>query len=404
MLSQETIDEVIAWASKEHVASPAFLFSPHAVRSGVAHLRHALGGRISYATKANAHPGMLRELASLVDEFNVTNIVHLDAVLGQGVEPSRISFVHPVPTEEAVEGAAARGVTRFVVDDARGLCLLRDVAGRQHVAPRVTLRLMPPDIGESTRSIVRFGNTPAILRGLAGAVIEAGMTIEALSFFVGTAGEDMPEALPYKRGIERLAQLHEQLRRDGITVPAVNIGGGFPGSGQQFYQRHPEFFSRIADDLSSRFAIEVDVVSEPGRFLSEPSLAMLTTVIADRTVAGRRLVYLDASAYGGLFESSFIESGGPDLSIRFGGHRGPASPAVVLGPVMDSFDVVKRNAILPTLTDGEMLVLPNIGAYAWEYSAHCEGVTSPLVVRLPERLDAQFAAAMDGAAAVLEAT
>jgi ornithine decarboxylase len=402
MLSQETIDEVIAWASDERIASPAFLFSPAAVRSRVAHLRHALGGRISYAVKANVHPWMLHELAPLVDEFNLTNTAHLEAVLAEGIEPSRISFVQPVCTPETVAAVAQRGVTRFVVDDMRGLCLLRAVADRQHVTPQVTLRLRPPDIGESTRSVVRFGNAPEVLRGLAGAIVEAGMTIEALSFFVGTAGEDMPEAMPYRRGIERVAQLHEQLQGDGIAVPAVNIGGGFPGAGQ-FYQQYPDFFGHMAQELANRFAAQVNVVCEPGRFLSEPSLAMLTRVIADRIVAGRRLVYLDASAYGGLFESSFIEPGGPDLSIRFGRRLGPASPAAVLGPIMDSFDVVKRNALLPALTDGQTLVLPDVGAYAWGYSAQCEGVHAPQVIRLPERLDAEFAAAWDGAAAAVGA-
>lgn len=63
---------------------------------------------------------------------------------------------------------------------------------------------------------------------------------------------------------------------------------------------------------------------------------------------------------------------------------------------MDSFDVVRRNASLPPLTEGEMLVLPNVGAYSWGYSARCEGLGDPGVVDLPGHLDAGFPAAWCG--------
>jgi ornithine decarboxylase len=394
MVQPGVVEDVLKWAAEEQVDTPAFLLSPAALQAGVAQLRHGLGGRISYATKANAHPKVMEQLAPLVDEFNVTNLVHLDALLALGVEPSRISYLHPVSTPATVDAVAARGVTRFVVDDERGLRLLRAAGESARVETiRVTLRLRPPDIGESTRSVVRFGNTREVLRQLARAAADTGLHIEALSFFVGTAGGGMSEALPYRRGIEQLARLHEQLDRDGIGVPAVNIGGGFPGSRRTFHLRHPDFFPRIGQLLAEHFGPDVDVVSEPGRYLSEPSMAMLARVVADRTVAGRRLVYLDASAYGGLFESSFIEPGGSSLTIGLPSRQAPGTPAEVLGPIMDSFDVVKRNAALPPLHEGELLLLPNTGAYSWQYAARCEGVTDPAVVQLPDRLDPDYAAA-----------
>jgi diaminopimelate decarboxylase len=407
MLSQNTIDEVIAWAAETRTGTPAFLFAPATVRAAVARLRRVFPGRISYAAKANAHPLMLSELVPLVDEFNVTNTGHLDALLALGVAPARIAFVHPACSAETVDTVAARGVTRFVVDDVRGLRLLGGVAGRRGFTPRVTLRLKPPDSGESTRSVVRFGNTAEVLRDLADEAAAAGMDLEALSFFVGTSGAGLPEALPYRRGIERLAALREDLGRAGHTVPTVNVGGGFPGAMRPFHQRHPDFFRRIADAMAEHFAADVDVLCEPGRYLSEPSFTMLTRVIADRTVDGRRLVYLDVGGYGGLFETSFISPGGADLHMGLGRPRhrsGARSTAEVLGPIMDSFDVVKRNAPLPPLAEGDLLLLPDTGAYAWGYAAHCEGTRAPQVLRLPARLDAAFADGLAGEPAAMTAS
>src|ERR1051326_3741291 len=140
MLAEEVVDDVVAWAIKNRIPTPCYLFSPAGVRTGVSQLRDSLPGRISYVTKANAHPRMLRELEPLVDEFNVTNPVHLDTLLALGVDPSRVTFLNPVSTLETLSAILARGITRFVVDDARGLWLLRR-AGRAAGPLRLTLRL-----------------------------------------------------------------------------------------------------------------------------------------------------------------------------------------------------------------------------------------------------------------------
>jgi diaminopimelate decarboxylase len=379
--------DLIAWAAAERVPTPALLVSPAAVRAGVARLRRGLGGRISYATKANPHPRVMGQLRDLVDEFNVTNLPHLDDVLALGVEPSRITFLHPVATAGTLAAVAARGVTRFVVDDARGLRLLRDL----HRPLRVTLRLLPPDAGESTRSVIRFGGAPDEVRVLAREALDAGLELEAVSFFVGTASEGMAGALPHRRGIELLARIAEQLVQDGIRVPAINIGGGFPGSGRRFHLEHPDFFPAIARSIRDHFGAGFDFVSEPGRYLAEPSMAMLTRVIADREQAGRRLVHVDASAYGGLFEHCFIEHGGADLTIEPTADEGRA--AAVVGPVMDSFDVIKRRAELPPLSEGQLLLMPDVGAYAWGYMAPCEGTRVPEVLEVPESMGARRPAA-----------
>ncbi len=383
MFEQEKLAEVIDWSVEADISTPVLLLTSSAVRAAVARLRHELGGRISYATKANAHPLVLREMAGMVDEFNVTNVAHLDALLAAGVAPGRIAFVNPVTAAHTLRAVAQRRVTRFVADDLRGLAMIRDAVAE----PRLTLRLLPPNIGQSSRSVVRFGNTHDALLEVATAATAARITIEALSFFVGTAGEGMAEAMPYKLGIDQLARLHEQLGQDGVTVPTVNIGGGFPGAGRRFFTDHPGFFRRIRQLIAEYFGSTMDFICEPGRFLSEPSMAMLATVIADRTIDGRRMVHLDASAFGGLFETCFIDHGGDALTIGVRDGHATATAAAVLGPVMDSFDVVKRHAELPRLTDSERVLIPNIGAYSWGYTAGCEGLRAPELIALPDRLD-----------------
>ncbi|WP_328610664.1 hypothetical protein OG943_16575 [Amycolatopsis sp. NBC_00345] len=387
MLTREAVDDVLDWARAEDLPTPALLMTPGVLADAVARIREQLGGRISFALKANAHPAMVRVMAGAVDEFNVTNLDHLRLLLDQGVSPSRIAFAHPVTTAETVQAAVACGVSRFVLDDPRGLEVLKSAG----VPLKVTLRLLPPDIGQSPRSLIRFGGTHEVLRELAGKAVVSGMEIEALSFFVGTAGEGMAEAVPFRRAIEHLARLSEQLGRDGISVPTMNIGGGFPGAQRRFFQQNPEYFRRIGDAARQHFGPDQAVLCEPGRYLSESTMAVLTRVVADRRVAGRRLVYVDASAYAGLFESCFIDDSDAGPVVQAGRSSAVATPAALVGPVMDSFDVVTRSTSLAPLTTGQLLLLPNVGAYAWNYFVGCEGLRAPVAVEVPEQLAASFA-------------
>jgi diaminopimelate decarboxylase len=242
--------------------------------------------------------------------------------------------------------------------------------------------------------VVRFGTTPEAVHELAGQVVDAGIEVESLSFFVGTAGQGMDAARPYQDGMEQLAKVRERLAGDGIEVPTVTIGGGFPGARRRFFLDHPDFFGRITALITEYVGADVPVVAEPGRYLAEPSTAMLTRVIADRALGGRRLVHLDSSAFAGLFETTFIGTEDAPLAIGVrSGDRGHATPVQLLGPIMDSFDVVARDVPAPPLAEGELLFLPNVGAYSVGYAARCEGMREPELVRLPAGLDDELAAA-----------
>lgn len=377
-----TLAPVFRWAADQDLATPTHLMCERAVTSAVAHLRSHLDARISYATKANAHPFVLATMRGLVDEFNVTNLAHMEAVLRAGIDPERVCYINPLLTTEVVRTALAAGVNRFVVDDYRGL----EVLTRLGADVRVTLRLRPSQDGQATRSVVRFGNTGEAVFDLAVRAAGAGVGVEALSFFVGTHSDDLAQAMPYRLALKELATVHGRLCDAGIRIGTVNIGGGFPGARRTFHRRHPEFFGSIAEDVRTAFGDGVSVVCEPGRFLAEASMAVLTRVVADRCVDGRRMTYLDTSAYAGLFETTFIEPGGVDLPVVTE-RQGPATVTQLLGPIMDSFDVVKRDAFLPLLTPGDLLLLPNTGAYSWGYAASCEGIRQPRCVALPPELD-----------------
>lgn len=383
MLEGTAVRTVVDWASASGVQTPVFLFAPNVVREAVIRLRDELGGRISYAVKANANPLLLRELLPQVDAFNVTNVSHADLLLSLGVQASRIAFIHPVVQPHVVTAVLDRGVRRFVVDDLRGLRLL--CAAGQRVS--VTLRFLPPGVRESDFSYARFGAALEAMPALAREASSAGLHVEGLSFFLG-GSVDSPE--PFKTAIEAAAEVRRSLAKAGIDVCIVNIGGGFLGSRSALFRDGSDFFRDIALSFRRELGSDVDLWSEPGRFLCQGAVALLSRVVACRRVGSRRLVYLDASAYGGLLDC-FIHRGRP-LTFQTVGETG-ATPCDVTGPVMDSHDLIRPNAALPELQDGAYVLVPNVGAYTWGMATTCEGLAPPAFVEVPASLQPEFATA-----------
>jgi diaminopimelate decarboxylase len=346
-------------------------------------LRAELHGRISYATKANIHSLMLSTVDPVVDDFNVTNRAHMESVLASGVEPDRVVFVNPLVTPEVAQTALAAGVTRFAVDDVRGVDVLTAASTvPRSGALRLTLRLRPPPARSTGGAVVRFGNTASELRRVAAHAARAAAQIEALSFFVGTHADRGGAERPYTEALDELAKLQRDLIADGITVTTVNIGGGFPGARRIFHRDRPDFFATLRAAVAAVFPDDTTLICEPGRFLSEPAMTMVSRVVADRTVAGMRAVHVDASGYCGLFETTFIEPGGGGLPV-VSERPGPPAPAHLLGPVMDSFDVIGHEAALPSLHADDLVAMPNTGAYSWGYASSAEGVRQPPVVEAP---------------------
>lgn len=380
MLDQKYIEALVDWATKTGIDTPAFAFAPQVVHNAVFQLRRELGGCISYATKSNAHPLILRELIPLVDAFNVTNIVHTDLLISLGVQPDRLIFIHPVANSVILEAVLDRGIRRFVVDDLRGLHLLADF--KRSVS--ITLRMLPPTLRETEFSLAKFGAGTELVVKIALKAAEAGMPIEAISFFLG-GGITTPTL--FVEALDAVVGVYEQLAHRGLQIQAINIGGGFLGSRSAIFRDNPSFFSEIRSSFKARFSADVTLWSEPGRFLCQSAIALFTKVIAVRHIGQRRLLYLDASVYGGLGDC-FLHRGFP-LSFQTKS-ASPLTDFDIVGPLTDSHDTLRLNGPVASPTSGELVIIPNIGAYTWDMATKCEGLSNPFFVELPVELQRSF--------------
>ena len=116
-----------------------------------------------------------------------------------------------------------------------------------------------------------------------------------------------------------------------------------------------------------------EIACESGRYLAGDCGTLVCTVVNVKESRGRRFVILDAgiNTLGGM---SGLGSLLP-VSVGLNGATpdGERSPATLVGPLCTPGDILARNVSLPPLAPGDVVTIPNAGAY---------GMTASLVMFL----------------------
>lgn len=149
----------------------------------------------------------------------------------------------------------------------------------------------------------------------------------------------------------------------GRTIEILDIGGGwFP---EDLGENAGEQFKKAIQLIPERLPHVSEIISEPGKALAQPSMALAMQILEIRNTAGGREVVVDGSIaelpmhffYPHRILHRDAEKGGDWQSLRRGDAR-------LLGRLCMEHDVVAANVELPkTARIGDVLVFCDAGAY-----------------------------------------
>ena len=331
-------------------------------------------GRVLYAVKANPERRILEELWSAgVRHFDTASLGEMRAVHAVARE-AVCHFMAPVKFPGAMrEAFAGHGVRDCAIDHADELARVTDEVPARELTIFVRMAAHDPaalyDLSE------KFGASEDRAVELLRAVARSGAR-PALAFNVGSL---VRHPTAYVNAIERAAAV---LKRSGIEIGWLDVGGGFP-------RRYPEpaaepledFFAAIA---SARGALPgtVELLAEPGRALVADGLSLVTRVLHRD---GDRL-YLNDGVWGSLIEPLLAQG-----RLRFptrvlrGGQvlEDPDRDFTVFGPTCDSQDRLPRPLPLATsIRAGDWVEFGMIGAYSLSNRTAFNGIYPDRFVRI----------------------
>lgn len=334
-----------------------------------------------YAVKANGDPAIIKTFYEEGASFDVAsmpefmlvheNIKDLPAKQRQDFIWDKIIYANPIKDKR----------TLTELDPYKPLVTydnLAEIGKLKQYAPHagLILRVKVPNTGSVVELSSKFGASPGESVDLIQAAFQAGLTVEGLSFHVGSQCTNFAN---YVQALDLAAAVfHEAWERGYPQVKILDIGGGFPAP----YDERVKPFRTLAKTLNSEFQrlfpAEMEILAEPGRFLVGTAGTLVASVIGKAVRDGKPCYYLDDGVYHTFSGIVFDHIQYHLKSLR----DGPKQICAVFGPTCDALDTISLAEELPDLELDDLVYSENIGAYSHASSTHFNGFPPAKVVHV----------------------
>jgi diaminopimelate decarboxylase len=352
--------------------SPVYAYDLQEVERRVDELQTSLpdGATLLYSLKANPLPGIAHVMAASGLEAEVSSPGELGVALGAGFAPSRILYTGPGKTASEVEEAIAHGVGFFSTESLRDHQRIVRCAAERREPVSVLFRLNPGARGDFRLSMsgeaTQFGfDDDAFAAFLHRRDIgERWARPAGVHVFTGT---QVASAAALARNFEDILRCARAVFDTGRVAPRViNFGGGFawPFGNDDGRPDVHELGAALAATFDGARIAE-QYWFESGRFLTAACGTLLSTVLDVKESRGRRFVVLDAGInhIGGMAGLGRIHLAHLVIAPLADTADADAMPATVVGPLCTPLDVLARH-YEASVTPGQVVAIPNVGAYA----------------------------------------
>jgi len=351
------------------VDPPAYVYDLDEIRRSHTALTSALPvpSRLYYSLKANPHPVLVRALAALGCAAEVCSSGELAAVTAAGVPPQDVLYTGPGKRDAEVADALTTGVRWFSVDSPQAIAQVAKAAVAAGTDVRCLLRIndSTPVGGQGLTMTGVASQFGADADWVAARPDEFSGPVAGFHLYMGSNISD-EDAL-----VAQFATAIRTARRlaDALAVPLelLDLGGGFgaPYARVGELPRFPTLASRLAELLDGAFPGWRDgepvVAFESGRYLVGTCGSLVTRVADTKQSHGRPVVVLESGInhLGGMSGLRRLPPIVPDVELA----GEPVRDTIIAGPLCTTLDTWARSAAVPAVRPGDLVRVPNVGAY-----------------------------------------
>jgi len=378
--------------------TPTYAYSRRAIIDAFHELDHGLHRiphLLCFAVKANGNLSLLRLLAGLGSGFDIVSGGELEHLGHLGIPGKRIVFSGVGKTRQEIREALRYrgsrnsdfGILQFNVESPAELEILIEESSRRGSShgsvPGVSIRVNPD---------VKAGGHPHIATGLQQHKFGVAWP-DARKLYLGHRntkairwqgvsahiGSQIVELVPFRRALQRLAGYLVDLRKQGIKLNILDVGGGL---GVRYTNERPAprtaYAKMIAEVVSP---LGVKLLLEPGRSIIAESCVLLSRVIYDKQNAGKTFVVIDA-AMNDLMRPVLYDAPHPITRVMQDDtpQANTAKRADIVGPVCETGDTFLFDWPLRNVSPGELLAIWVTGAYGFAQSSNYNGRGRPAEV------------------------
>ncbi|WP_433272775.1 AMP-binding protein [Actinosynnema sp. CS-041913] len=359
--------------------TPAYHYELDEVDAAARQLRAALPdpATLYYSLKANPHPLIARTLREAGCHAEISSSGELEVARQAGFPGAHCLYTGPGKSTREITLALVAGVRRFSVESAADFAAVAVAARDLGATADCLIRINAPgargatslrmsgvasqfgvDPGQPAEHPERFSPRP-------------GARVVGLHFFAlsnaATAAAIAEESVA---NLRLAAWLRDEA---GVDLRVVDLGGGFaapyaqPGDRPDYRDLRPVLETALDEHLPGWRTGDPLVAFESGRYLAGGCGRLVSRVADVKRNRDRTFVVLD----GGINHLGGLAGLGRLLPVSAAvlpvGDRTAAGaavePATVVGPLCTPADVLARQTTTSALSRGDLVQVPNVGAY-----------------------------------------
>jgi diaminopimelate decarboxylase len=363
----------------ERFGTPLYVYDLDLVEAARRDLFSALPEAVDlfYAIKANPHPQVAAALSGGEGRrcrAEISSTGELSTALSSGFLAHECLYTGPGKTAVELHDAIGRGVRLFSVESPGDLHRIGKVAGEHGVVADCLLRINSATASASTSirmtgKPTQFGldseTLPDVIDQLRS--VPGTRVIGAHFFPLSNATDEESLVAEFQGTIAVAARMREEL---GLDLRMVDIGGGFaapyaaPGERPVYGKLSEHLADALDQHLPGWRRREPHVTCESGRHLVGSAGVFLCSVVNVKESRGSTFVVVDAgiNAFGGMSGLGRLLP----VCVEVDPDEADADrmvPVSLVGPLCTPGDLLGRRVMLPSPEPGDLLTIPNAGAY-----------------------------------------
>ncbi len=325
-----------------------------------------------YAVKANANPGILRQIKRAGFGADCVSGGEIEACVRAGFPGSKIVYAGVGKSDWEINLGLDNDIFCFNVESLPELEVINQLAEAKGKVAPVAFRLNP-NVGAHTHANITTGlaeNKFGIaMRDMETVIAEAAklqnVRFVGLHFHIGSQILDMGD---FQALCNRINDLQDQLERHHISVEHINVGGGL-GVDYQHPDRVPiPDFKAYFDTYARRLKLRPGQTLhfELGRAVVAQCGTLITRTLYVKEGATKKFCIVDAG-FTDLIRPALYQAYHKIENIS---SQLPVEPYDVVGPICESTDVFGKQRDLNACRRGDLLAIRSAGAYG-EIMASC---------------------------------
>ncbi len=354
------------------VGTPFYLYSYKTLVDHLTKIQKAfakINPLICFAMKANDNLAVLKIMADHGAGFDIVSLGELKKALMVNINPQKIVFASVGKTEKEISFAIRKNILLFNVESIPELEEINRIAKKLKRKPRVALRINP-DVEAATHSFITTGT----LKNKFGIDLTSTrdllknrkkypyVRIQGLHIHIGS---QIVSPQPFLRALSKVLEFLSTLRKEGIELEYLDIGGGL---GIIYKDEKPQTAQDFANAVLPLLEkIGLKIIMEPGRFIVGNAGIFVTKVLYIKDNGFKKFIIVDGGM-NDLIRPSLYNAYHEIIPIKQTNR--PNRKVDVVGPICESGDFFAKGREIPEVKKGDILAIMSAGAYGYVMSSN----------------------------------